>query len=78
MRTTKKPRLGPVLAGLSPDLWRLVCSFVADNPLWLFVTWARVCKRANRSSARPAAPPFALDLRKIRGPANTLFELRGV
>eukprot|EP00808_Paulinella_micropora_P010201 g69102.t1 len=60
-----------VLAGLSSDLWRLVCSFVADDPLWLFKTWARVCKRANGPTARPAAPPFALDLRKIRGPIPT-------
>eukprot|EP00808_Paulinella_micropora_P012378 g35587.t1 len=52
---------------LSPDAWRLVCSFVADNPLWLFKTWSRVCKRASSPSARPAAPPFALDLSKIRG-----------
>eukprot|EP00808_Paulinella_micropora_P015603 g16472.t1 len=60
-----------VLAGLSPDLWRLVCSFVADNPLWLFRTWARVCKRASSPSARPPAPPFALDMCKIRGPVPT-------
>eukprot|EP00808_Paulinella_micropora_P011382 g70087.t1 len=49
----------------------MVCSFVADNPLWLFATWARVCKRVNRPSARPAAPHFSLDLCKIRGPVPT-------
>eukprot|EP00808_Paulinella_micropora_P017985 g6618.t1 len=47
---------------------------MAGNPLWLFVTWARVCRRANKPSARPV-PPFALDLRKIRGQVpNTVWQ----
>eukprot|EP00808_Paulinella_micropora_P013646 g7160.t1 len=60
--------LAPVLA-LSHDVWSVVCSFVADNPLWLFATWRRVCKKADRP--RPTAPPFALDLCKINGPVPT-------
>eukprot|EP00808_Paulinella_micropora_P006922 g38557.t1 len=41
-----------VLSRLDINLWRIVCEFVADNPFWMFTTWARLCKRANGPSAR--------------------------
>eukprot|EP00808_Paulinella_micropora_P000249 g27392.t1 len=66
-RASKRQRhqqqaVGLVLPALSRDLWRLVCSFVADNPLWLYSTWACVCKRAAGAAARQWAPHMCFDL----------------